>query len=129
MRYAPKVHRKDALQDHVHALPNGKLTGGSLYKPMVNARAGLHTHLYEMDGKTYESSPAYEGADHVHNTELGESAGPQKAPTGPGPVMSRTDSAEQFVQRRGSEWFVVSSSGQPLSRHRTQSEAKAALGK
>lgn len=73
-KYYPSVRRLDSLTDHVHALPNGKMTLGSLMKPAKD-RFGWHTHLYEMNGRTYETMPAHMEGDHTHETELGETSG------------------------------------------------------
>lgn len=65
------------MEDHAHKLPNGETTLGALYKPNKD-RMFPHTHLYQHNGKTLETSPAPIGGNHNHDTECGQSGGPVK---------------------------------------------------
>lgn len=82
-KFMPRVQRRDAAQDHIHALPDGTKTQGALSKPHKDI-FNCHTHLYEYDGCVYESGPAEEGGDHVHTTCLGDSSGPLSPHKEPG---------------------------------------------
>jgi len=97
--------RRDVAQDHVHALPDGRMTEGVLYKPNANQRAGWHSHLYEHDGMVYESDARYEDGDHVHHVhEFGGMTSapltgvPTAYPKHKGEEMGRMDAAEEEVR-------------------------------
>ncbi len=91
-----RILRRDLAPNHVHSLPNGQLTYGVQYKPNANHRAGFHTHLYMHDGMLLESDAAYEGDDHVHDTEFGFTSGPMPAPKHRGEEFARTDAKEEM---------------------------------
>jgi hypothetical protein len=66
-----RVHRKDSVIDHVHALPDEGDTGGMISKPN-----GMHAHLYNHGDKVMETSVASSTGDHVHDTIGGHTSGP-----------------------------------------------------
>lgn len=74
-KFMPRVYRRDASQDHTHAIPDGTATQGMLAKPSKD-RYGWHTHLYEVDGSVYETTPSHDEGDHSHETILGATSGP-----------------------------------------------------
>lgn len=130
-KFYPNVVRRDTTQNHAHALPDGHQTQGALFKPSKD-RFGWHTHLYEMEGHVYESGPEHDGAGHVHVTELGDTSGPMSVNRDPQEFVDRTHNdegvREDYIQRRGRDWFVLSESGNVLGKHSTKQQAVAQLG-
>ena len=114
--------RKDSLQDHMHSLPDGKMTQGALTKPSQSSQFPTHTHLYQHEGKVHETGPSHEEPGHVHESIIGETSGPMpmkpKESFGP-----RNDSAEHTLLRIGSTWFVRNQQGVDLSCGKTAFEA------
>lgn len=88
-KFSPRVYRKDSTNDHNHALPNGHITGGMVAKPSKD-QYGWHSHLYEIDGNTFETTPAHDFGDHVHESELGTTSGPLAPGKMPGDPWSKT---------------------------------------
>lgn len=89
------VSRKDA-DDHMHNVAKGDKsasfnTGGMCKKPSTNSRAGFHTHLFEHDGDTHETDPAFNEPGHVHDTEFGLTGAPLPLDKDPGVAMGRTE--------------------------------------
>lgn len=79
------VVKRDSVQDHKHALPDGRMTSGMLMKPSTNPGFPMHTHLYELDECTYETGPEEDGPGHVHSVGLlGETSGPLRMDKEPG---------------------------------------------
>lgn len=111
-KFYKRVLRRDRLEDHAHALPDGRMTMGMQGKPNANHRAGWHTHIYQHDGMVYETDAAYDGADHAHDVpEFGSmTSGPMPVSKSQGEELSRMDS----VQREGDQWVVRSSTGHVL---------------
>lgn len=113
--------RRDRLEDHAHALPDGKMTMGMQMKPNANARAGWHTHMYQHDGMVYETDAAYNDGDHVHDApEFGDiTSGPMPVQKHMGIEIPREDS----LQREGSRWVVRSVTGHILINEATRYDA------
>lgn len=70
-----RIHRKDQFEDHVHAMPKGQQkTGGMLFKPNIaktekafaDPTLSVHSHLYQVNGKTMETGVAPNNPDHEH---------------------------------------------------------------
>lgn len=70
---SPRIHYK--INNHRHALPNGKMTGGMLLKPNKD-QYELHTHLYDNDEMIHESGLMHDFGSHTHSSELGETSAP-----------------------------------------------------
>jgi hypothetical protein len=120
MKTYPRILRRDASQDHVHSLPDGKKTQGPLAKPTASNMMHPHTHLYEHEGKIHETGLADDSdPGHTHETIIGESSGPQKMPAkesfGP-----RNDEAFRI----GREWVVRNDSGMIIARGETAAQAE-----
>jgi hypothetical protein len=114
-----RIHRADALQDHRHAMADGRFTGGMLLKPNRD-QAGWHTHLYQDERDTLETEEAQNDGDHTHETIMGDTTGP---------MALRTDALEPardlkgYVQRRGHRWVAVSATGHVLATEDSAGEA------
>jgi hypothetical protein len=93
-KIARNIHRKDSENDHAHKLEKGGLTGGMLNKPNKD-RQELHSHLYQHEGKTYETNLAPNEKGHTHDYqpepghEYAETAGPVPVKKGAGPVITK----------------------------------------
>lgn len=130
-KFNPAVVRRDGQDaNHVHALPDGRMTEGMIEKPS-HKYYSRHTHLYQMDGATYETDPAEDGPGHTHTSELGETSGPTKADKSPGQPW-RKDAAEPDalkgkVQRRGTRFFAISYEGQVVGSAYRQDHAEQFL--
>lgn len=91
-----RVLRKDTTEDHCHGLEDKKETGGMLLKPAKD-RMQPHTHLYQHDGKTYETGLAPNDAGHTHDYqpepghEYAETSGPKKCDKGLGKEIPRNE--------------------------------------
>lgn len=96
-KVSKRVYRKDSESSHMHALPNGQKTNVEMMKPQSSSRAGWHTHLYEMDGMTCETGPAFCGVDHAHDCDLGMTSGPMIVKNDDVPAQSaNTPNANEF---------------------------------
>lgn len=105
-----RAFRADSIENHVHALPDGKMTQGQILKPQINEHLnGKHTHIYEHDGQVCESTPASIGPGHTHDTVIGITSGPM-------PV--RKDASDEVyqarVQRRGARYYAIARNGEVL---------------
>lgn len=107
-----RVYRKDqAVEDHAHQLPDGTFTGGMLLKPNSD-RSFPHTHLYQHEGKTYETGLCAIGGDHTHVTVAGMTSGPVAVRKDAQQDVQRNDS----VNREGMYWVRRSITGHVIAR-------------
>jgi hypothetical protein len=115
MKIKKSIRRADAIEDHVHELPNGELTGGSLHKPSKD-QFDMHSHLYEHNEDTAETTAMHNFGDHTHSIrwqgKIVETSGPKPVSKKPGQEWEKMDS----LQREGSHWVVRSSTGNVLKR-------------
>jgi hypothetical protein len=125
MKFQKCIGRRfDTLKpDHGHKMPEGQMSGGMLWKPNANSRAGWHTHLFEDEGDVYETLPAYDEAGHKHEFRGEFTGAPVALPKSPGVEMGRTDS----LNSEGEDWVVRDPSGQELGRGKTKRDALRGL--
>ena len=124
-KFQRHVVRKDLKPDHVHKMPEGQISDGMLGKPNANARAGWHTHMFEDEGRMFETLPAYDDGDHVHEFRDEFTSGPMPMPKNRGEEMGRLDS----IQREGSQWVVRSTTGHEIARGATKLDALEGIPK
>lgn len=117
--------RMDVVQEHIHTLPNGEPTQGSLAKPTKSNMARPHSHLYEHETKVHESGISDEAPGHTHETIMGDTSGP-KSPAKKESFGPRNDSA---AFRVGREWLVNNDNGVVIGRGMTAQEAENAAKK
>lgn len=115
MKINKKIRRADAIEDHVHLLPNGEMTGGALHKPSKD-QFDMHSHLYEHEEDTAESGPMHSFGDHTHTIrhqgKIVETSGPKPVPKAPGQKWEKMDS----MQRQGADFVVKSETGKVIKR-------------
>jgi hypothetical protein len=110
--------RADSFEEHVHKLPDGSLTKGSLHKPTKD-QFDMHTHLYEFNEDIAETEPMHNFGDHTHMTKYGESSGPMKPQKMPGEPWKKMDS----LQREGVDYVLRSETGHVIGKGKTAAEA------
>lgn len=119
------IRRADSMEDHVHRLPSGDLTGPALHKPMKD-QFDMHSHLYECNEDTAETDIMHGVGDHVHKTADGNTSGPLPLPKQPGaPAQFKNDSA---VSKEGRNWVVRSETGHVIGRGLTKEAALKSAG-
>lgn len=118
MKTMKRTARKDSMSEHVHTIPDGGSTQGSLIKPSQSSSYPMHTHLYQCDGQTFETSRSMNEPGHTHDTIKGKTSGPKAMPTkesfGP-----RNDS----LVRIGGDWCVRNGEGVTIHKGRTPEDA------
>jgi hypothetical protein len=119
-QFKKAVARADSFEDHVHRMPNGELTGGSLHKPTKD-QFDMHSHLYEHKEGTAETEATHNFGDHTHITQHGETSGPMKPQKTPGQPWKKMDS----LQREGRVFVLRSSTGHILGMGKTAFDAVA----
>ena len=119
MKTYPRIMRRDAAEEHVHALPDGHKTLGSLLKPSQSELLPMHTHLYEHEGVTHETGVAPDEPGHTHESVLGDTSGPQKVP-----AQENFGVKNDSAFRIGREWVVRNDSGIVIARGDTAAEAE-----
>lgn len=121
-KFIKRTYRRDDQDNHAHRLKDGSYTGTPILKPNVD-QTYPHTHLYQFNGKTFETGPSPMGPDHTHTTEVGMTS----APVPPRKDMgspSRKDSIEGLIMfRQGTSWMIQSETGANLGKFKTQAEA------
>lgn len=119
-QFKKAVRRADSFEDHVHKLPDGSMTGGSLHKPTKD-QFDMHSHLFECNEDTAETDPMHNFGDHTHMTAMGETSGPMKPQKMPGQPWEKMDS----LRREGVEFVLRSATGHVIGRGRTAVQAVA----
>jgi hypothetical protein len=118
-QFKKATRRADSFEEHVHRLPDGSLTGGSLHKPTKD-QFDMHSHLFEKDEDTAETGPMHNFGDHTHKLPGGgETSGPMKPQKMPGEPWKKMDS----LQREGTDYVLRSVTGSVIGRGRTAVDA------
>lgn len=106
------IRRADSLEDHMHSIPDGDMTGGMLMKPSKD-QFGMHTHLYECEEDTAETGPAHDLPGHIHSLKEGqETSASVKMTKKPGDPWQKMDS----LRREGTKYVLRSMTGAAIAR-------------